>query len=81
MKTLVLWLAALSLALFAWQFVPLEHLRGDSARQAARPINFGALHAQARDALRRLREKHEQSLAPEHEAYVQLAYVSPPPTN
>lgn len=81
MKTLVLWLAALSLTLFAWQFDPLEHLRGDSATPAAQPINFGALHAQARDALRRLREKHEQSLAPAHEAYVQLAYVSPPPTD
>lgn len=81
MKTLVLWLAALSLTLFAWQFDTLEHLRGDSAMPAAQPINFGALHAQARDALRRLREKHEQSLAPAHEAHMTLAYVTPPSTS
>ena len=81
MKTLVLSLAALSLALFAWQFDPLERLLGEPAMQAAQPVNFDALHAQARGALQRLRDKHDQSLAPTDESGAKLAYVAPLPSN
>jgi hypothetical protein len=77
MKTLVLSLAALSLALFAWQFDPLERLLGKPAMQATKPVNFDALHAQARGALQRLHEKHDRSLAPADGNGAKLAYVAP----
>ena len=59
MRTLVLSLATLSLAAFAWQFGT-SYRALDAARQhaaQAAPIDFDALHAQARGALERLREK------------------------
>ena len=59
MRTLVLSLATLSLAVLLWQFGT-SYGALDAARQhaaQAAPIDFDALHAQARGALERLREK------------------------
>jgi hypothetical protein len=68
MKTLSLSLAALSLAALAWQFAP-SYGTPDTKSQydyANVPVDFEALHAQARGALERLRERqatHEQRLS------------------
>ena len=59
MKTLVLSLATLSLAVLVWQFGT-SYRALDAARQhaaQASQIDFDTLHAQARGVLQRLREK------------------------
>ena len=65
MKTLLLSLAMLSTVMMAWQFAP-SYAAGPSVVQpsaSAPPIDFTRLHAEARDALERLRAKQMTRLS------------------
>jgi len=63
MKTLLLSLAMLSTVVLGWQFGPSYAAGQQPVSEAAPQIDFARLHAEARDAMERLREKQMTRLS------------------